>query len=91
MFIWRGIMAKKKSGGKLKIQTRPRPKYLGVKVSDGQEVGVGAILVRQRGTKFKAGEGVRVGRDHTLFAITKGVVKFGQRLGRKEVSVIVSK
>lgn len=83
-------MAKKKAAGKLKQQTRPQPKYLGVKVSDGQKVIPGAILIRQRGVKFAAGEGVKVGRDHTLFAIREGVVEFGQRLGKKRVSVIAN-
>ena len=82
-------MAKKKQGGKLKQQKRSQPKYLGVKVADGQNVKSGMILVRQRGTKFSAGDGVRVGRDHTLFAIEKGVVKFGQKLGKKRISIIV--
>lgn len=81
-------MAKKKQGGKLTQQTRPRPKYLGLKVSDGQEVTSGSILVRQRGTKFAAGSGVKVGRDHTLFAVREGVVRFGQKMGKKRVSII---
>ncbi len=81
-------MAHKKQGGKLNQQTRPRPKYLGVKVAGGQKVQEGSILVRQRGTLFNAGSGVEVGRDHTLFAVRGGVVKFGERLGKKLVSVI---
>lgn len=81
-------MAHKKSAGKLTQQKRTRPKYLGVKVSNGEKVGPGMVLVRQRGTKFAAGAGVKVGRDHTLFAITQGVVKFGQKLGKKQVSVL---
>jgi large subunit ribosomal protein L27 len=81
-------VAKKKSAGKLKQQKRARPKYLGVKVSDGQKVLTGSILVRQRGTKFSAGDGVKVGRDHTLFAIQEGIVKFGTKLGKKQISVI---
>jgi large subunit ribosomal protein L27 len=80
-------MAKKKSAGKLKQQKRTRPKYLGVKVSDGEGVLAGSILIRQRGTKFAAGENVRVGRDHTLFATAAGVVKFGRKKGKKNVSV----
>ena len=81
-------MSKKKQGGKLKQQTRTRPKYLGVKIGEGQKVLAGSILVRQRGTKIRAGEGVKVGRDHTLFAVTNGVVKFSNRLGKKQVSVV---
>lgn len=80
-------MAKKKQGGKLTQQTRPRPKYLGVKVSHGEKVIKGTILVRQRGTKFAAGLGVKVGRDHTLFAVNEGIVKFGQKLGKKQISI----
>ena len=81
-------MANKKQGGKLTQQTRSRPKFLGVKVSDGQKVTIGSILVRQRGTKFDAGRGVKVGRDHSLFAIQEGTVKFNNRLGKKQVSVV---
>lgn len=80
-------MAKKKQGGKLTQQTRPRPKYLGLKVSDGQPVDTGAILVRQRGTKYTAGDNVKVGRDHTLYAVSAGVVRFGSKEGKKHISV----
>jgi large subunit ribosomal protein L27 len=55
------------------IQTQ---KCLGVKIFGGQQVVAGNIIVRQRGTEFHAGEGVGMGRDHTLFALTDGVVKF---------------
>jgi len=82
------FMAHKKSAGKLKQQKRPQPKYLGLKVSDGEKVTSGSILVRQRGTRFAAGDGVKVGRDHTLFAVQEGVVKFGQKMGKKQVSVV---
>lgn len=81
-------MSKKKQAGKLKQQKRPQPKYLGVKVSDGQKVNIGSILVRQRGTKLVAGENVRVGRDHTLFSMKEGIVKFKTKLGKKLVSVV---
>jgi large subunit ribosomal protein L27 len=81
-------MSKKKAAGKLKQQKRTQPKYLGVKVADGEMVTTGSILVRQRGTKFNAGAGVKVGRDHTLFAVSKGIVKFGQKLGKKTVSIL---
>jgi len=81
-------VSKKKQGGKLVQRVRPRPKYLGLKVSDGQKVLIGAILVRQRGTKIGAGGGVKVGRDHTLYAVTEGVVKFGQKVGKKVISVV---
>ena len=81
-------MSSKKQGGKLTQQERPRPKYLGVKVSDGQKVTTGSILVRQRGTHFKGGKGVKIGRDHTAFAVKAGIVKFGKKMGKNEVSVI---
>jgi large subunit ribosomal protein L27 len=81
-------MAHKKSAGKLKQQKRTQPKYLGVKVSDGEKVTSGSILVRQRGTKINPGDGVKVGRDHTLFAIKEGIVKFGQKMGKKQVSIV---
>jgi large subunit ribosomal protein L27 len=81
-------MAKKKQGGKLKQQKRTQPKYLGLKVSDGQPVSAGSILVKQRGTKFKPGGGVKVGRDHTIFAVDEGIVKFGRRYGKKIISVV---
>lgn len=81
-------MSKKKAAGKLTQQKRPRPKYLGVKVSDGQEVTAGSILVRQRGTKYGAGSGVKVGRDHTLFATEDGVVKFTEKMSKKQVNIV---
>ena len=81
-------MSKKKQGGKTTQHVRPEGKRLGTKVSDGQEVKAGYTLVRQRGTKFHAGSGVRVGRDHTLFAVKVGIVNFGKRYGKKNVSVL---
>lgn len=81
-------MAHKKQGGKTRQQKRTAGKRLGVKVTHGQKVNSGMVLVRQRGTRFSAGEGVRVGRDHTLYAIKEGVVNFGQKLGNKKVSVV---
>ena len=81
-------MAHKKQGGKLTKRERPQPKYLGVKVADGQKVGSGEILIRQRGTKYKAGNGVKVGRDFTLYAKNSGTVKFVQKLGRKVITIV---
>ena len=80
-------MAHKKSGGKA-VQQSPRPgKRLGVKIFGDQEVKIGNIILRQRGTKFHPGLGVGIGRDHTLFALKNGVVKFGKKLGKKVVSI----
>ena len=81
-------MAKKKQGGKTAQHKRPAGKRLGVKVSNGQSVASGSVLVRQRGTRLTAGDGVRIGRDHTLYASASGVVKFGQKLGKKTVSIV---
>ncbi len=81
-------MAHKKQGGKLTQRKRPKPKYLGVKVTDGQKVTSGSILVRQRGTKYGPGENVKVGRDHTLYSVKEGSVKFKDRSGKKKVLII---
>ncbi|WP_448531405.1 50S ribosomal protein L27 [Pseudothermotoga sp.] len=64
------------------------PKYLGVKVGDGQVVRAGNIIVRQRGTKIHPGENVGCGRDFTLFALKDGVVRFYERRNRKFVKVV---
>lgn len=80
-------MAKHKQGGKTSQHERPEGKRLGVKVAHGEKVSPGMILIRQRGTPFKSGVGVKVGRDHTLYAVASGVVKFGQKLGKKTISV----
>jgi len=69
-------MAHKKAGGSTKNGRDSESKRLGVKRYGGQAVIAGNILVRQRGTKFHAGENVGCGKDHTLFAKADGVVKF---------------
>ncbi len=71
-------MATKKSGGSSKNLRDSKPKYLGVKRSDGQLIKTGQVIVRQRGTKIVAGKNVLVGKDHTLFAATNGKVSFRQ-------------
>lgn len=80
-------MAKKKQGGKIRQQTRTAGKRLGLKVGHDQKVGPGMILIRQRGTKYHAGSGVKAGRDHTLYSIKEGRVEFGKKLGKTVVSV----
>ena len=72
-------MAHKKAGGSTRNGRDSNPKYLGVKRYGGEPVLAGNILVRQRGTRFHAGENVGVGRDHTLFALTEGKVKYQLR------------
>ncbi|MBV9159066.1 MAG: 50S ribosomal protein L27 [Candidatus Kaiserbacteria bacterium] len=74
-------MATTKAGGTAKNLRDSNPKYLGVKRADGQKVAIGEIIVRQRGTKIMQGKNVGLGKDHTLFAMMAGTVKF--RTARK--------
>ncbi len=69
-------MASKKAGGTAKNLTDSQPKYLGVKLFAGQIAKPGDVLVRQRGTRMIPGAHVGIGKDHTLFALTDGVVSF---------------
>lgn len=80
-------MAKHKQGGKARQHAQRAGKRLGVKVSDGQKVGSGSVLIRQRGTKFHPGKNVKVGRDHTLFALKEGRVVFKKRFRQGVVEV----
>ncbi|MEM6730709.1 MAG: 50S ribosomal protein L27 [Myxococcota bacterium] len=75
-------MAHKKGQGSTRNGRDSNPKYLGVKRHDGMTVLAGNILVRQRGTKIHPGRNVGCGRDHTLFALVDGVVRFEQRNNR---------
>ena len=72
-------MAHKKAAGSSRNGRDSNPKMLGVKIFGGQAITAGTIIVRQRGTEFHAGEGVGMGRDHTLFALNDGVVKFATK------------
>ena len=85
-------MAHKKAGGSTRNGRDSNPKYLGVKCYGGESVLAGNIIVRQRGTRFHAGENVGVGRDHTLFALADGKVKFESKglPKRKYVSIETS-
>jgi large subunit ribosomal protein L27 len=69
-------MAKTKAAGATKLGRDSRPKYLGIKIFDGQEVKVGQVLVRQRGSRFYPGENVRKAGDDTLYSMKEGVVRF---------------
>jgi large subunit ribosomal protein L27 len=91
-------MSTKKAAGTAKNLRDSQPKYLGVKRADGQKVAIGEIIVRQRGTKIEPGKGVKVGKDHTLFAMVDGVVSFrnvrktnfdGKTVSKKAVDVVV--
>jgi large subunit ribosomal protein L27 len=72
-------MATKKAGGSTKNGRDSNPKYLGVKVNDGAIALVGSIIVRQRGTDVMAGRNIGIGKDHTLFALKEGIVKFSTK------------
>ena len=74
-------MAHKKGLGSSRNGRDSEAKRLGVKVFDGQTVKTGAIIVRQRGTRFRPGDGTGLGRDHTIFATRPGIVEF--KAGRK--------
>ena len=82
-------MAHKKGGGSSRNGRDSHSKRLGVKKFGGEQVRAGNIIVRQRGTKFKPGNGVGLGRDFTIFAVIDGYVKFEtvRRDGRKRISV----
>lgn len=72
-------MAHKKAGGSTALGRDSRPKYLGVKLHDGERAHPGMVIVRQRGTPIHAGRGVGRGKDDTLFARAVGVVRFSRR------------
>lgn len=82
-------MAHKKGMGSSRNGRDSKPKMLGVKRYDGQLVTAGSIIVRQRGTKIRPGVNIGVGRDHTLFALAPGYVKFGHATrDRRSVSIL---
>ncbi|WP_110643986.1 50S ribosomal protein L27 [Salinicola sp. CPA57] len=83
-------MAHKKAAGSTRNGRDSESKRLGVKLYGGQKATAGNIIVRQRGTKFHAGTGVGIGKDHTLFALSDGIIKFEQKgpKNRKFVSVV---
>ncbi|HWH35197.1 MAG TPA: 50S ribosomal protein L27 [Acidimicrobiales bacterium] len=81
-------MSKTKGGGSTRNGRDSPGQRLGVKIYDGQQVKAGAIIVRQRGTRFHPGENVGRGNDDTLFATSTGQVRFGTRQGRKLVDVL---
>jgi len=69
-------MAKTKAAGSTKLGRDSRPKYLGVKLYEGQKSKAGSVIIRQRGTKFIPGKNVRRGRDDTLYSVKEGLVRF---------------
>ena len=92
-------MAHTKSAGSTANVRDSAPKYLGVKIHDGETVKVGNVIVKQKGSRMLAGTGIKQGRDFTLFALQNGIVKFttkrkirfnGEKVMRKVVRVVVS-
>ena len=88
-------MAHRKAGGTAKNLRDSKPKYLGIKLTDGQMAQSGSIIVRQRGTSIIAGNNTGLGKDHTIFALKSGIVKFGSKRktafnGKTAVHKIVS-
>ena len=81
-------MAHKKGLGSSRNGRDSNPKMLGVKVFAGQAVGGGEIIVRQRGTRFRPGDGTGIGRDHTIFAKRPGVVQFTSGRRGRVISVV---
>ena len=72
-------MAHKKSAGTTKNGRDSNPKYLGVKLTEGDLAQAGSVIIRQRGTDVLAGKGVSTGKDHTLFALVNGKIKFSTK------------
>lgn len=91
-------MASTKAGGSTKNLRDSNPKYLGVKLADGASARPGMVIVRQRGTKIEAGKNVKVGKDHTLYAMVTGTIAFSEkrktgfdgRVKRKKVVSVVA-
>lgn len=87
-FINIQLFAHKKGGGSTKNGRDSNSKRLGVKAADGQFVLAGSIIIRQRGTKVYPGENVGIGKDHTLFAMKDGKVKFSDSGKKKSANII---
>lgn len=83
-------MAQKKGGGSTRNGRDSQAKRLGVKVFGGELIPAGSIIVRQRGTRFHAGENVGIGKDHTLYALVEGKVKFAIKGTLKQHTVSVT-
>jgi large subunit ribosomal protein L27 len=81
-------MASKKGVGSTKNGRDSNPQYLGVKLFGGQQAIAGNIIVRQRGTHFHPGENVGIGKDHTIFAVKNGTIKFTTKKGKQFINVL---
>lgn len=84
-------MAHKKSAGTTKNGRDSKPKYLGVKITQGDKAQAGSVIIRQRGTDVLAGRNVGMGKDHTLFALVDGVVTFGTKRKKHFDNTVVIK
>lgn len=84
-------MAHTKAQGSVKGNRDSISKRLGIKLYGGQGAKIGAIIARQKGTKVHPGNGVGIGKDHTLFALIDGVIKFRTKFGRKFVDVFAER
>lgn len=84
-------MSHVKAGGTVKNLRDSQPKYLGIKISDGQKAKPGDIIVKQRGTKFISGSNTDMGKDHTIFAKKEGVVKFSSKRKTRFDSKVVTR
>ncbi len=85
-------MSHVKAGGTVKNLRDSNPKYLGTKLADGEKAQIGSIIIRQRGTRILPGKNVQMGKDHTIFAVKDGVVKFSQkRQTRFDNKIVVKK
>ena len=76
-------MATTKAAGTSRLGRDSQPKYLGVKLFEGQKAKIGSIIIRQRGSKFIAGKNVRMGKDNTLYAVKDGLVSFETKRKKK--------
>ncbi|MBN1298198.1 MAG: 50S ribosomal protein L27 [Actinobacteria bacterium] len=83
-------MSSKKGVGSSRNGRDSNPQYLGVKIYGGQKVTAGNIIVRQRGTKYRAGNNVGLGKDHTLFAKADGIVEFVSKSTRGKLVNIIA-
>lgn len=83
-------MSKVKASGSVNqhAQGKRHGKRLGLKKFGGEKIAVGQIILRQRGARYKLGKGTGMGKDHTIFAMIDGLVKFGKKWGKTTVSVI---
>jgi large subunit ribosomal protein L27 len=84
-------MATRKAGGSAKNLTDSNAQYLGTKLYAGEKAKAGSIIIRQRGSRILAGKNVRMGKDHTLFAVKEGVVSFTEKRQTRYDGTVITK